>query len=468
MVAYRDVMRTDLSGEARMVVARRFWDVVHQLDDDEQSLPPFWAAFLDDEEARIVGAARALVSTKWISVTERLLHLLAMDESYFDESIVRQLGKRSGFPPDAWDVLDQINESDRAPMVAALLYRPEPEAERRWYELLEIETGYVVDHAIAVVARWGRPELLQALLAEPRMPIPKGLPPELRQADIRATAAFYLALTGDSAAIEFLVEQAESRDVHDAANACRWLAALGLPAAVAPIERILRGRDEHAAGVACAAAWDLGSPLLAPALCALVEAARGRDATVADQATRALGSIAGADWRDALASLDPSLRYHDGAPITFARLVDDLLSDQAEIVRRATFALQAMSGDDLGLESEGDLLSNLDGIEAWRARVQDRSRQDRSCHAAGVAEVRAAEPGAIEPGAIEPGAIEPVVAEVRATEPGAIEPVVAELRATEPDATEPDATTAFATEPGAWLFRGQRLAPAAPPARAMG
>lgn len=357
MVAYGDAAHNAVAAEARLAAARRFRDVVAQLDDDAGLLRPFTIALQEEaDDLRAVVATRALVATRWPEATAHLLHALTTDGPHLESSAVRLLGRRSGLPDDAWRMLDDVHEVDRAPLVAALLYRASAEGEQRWHEVMAVESADVAEQAIAAVARWGRPALLRPLLDEPRRPIPKQAPPELRPPDLRLDAAFHLALHGDAAAIDFLVEAAASTDATDAAVASLRLAELGLPAAVAPLDRLLRGDDAHAARVAIAGARQLGTPLLAPALRALV----GR-AALAGEATSALGSLGTAE-------LDPQLRYRDGAPLAQPALVDDLVSRRPGEATRAALALHALTGEELGLEGDNDLIANLAAIDAWRAR----------------------------------------------------------------------------------------------------
>jgi hypothetical protein len=314
---------------------------------------------------------------------------------------LRKLGRHAPLPDAAWDLVPRVHPSDQGALVHALLTWPSSAAEQRWRELVtgDFDT-YVVEQGIIAVARWNRPELLRALLAEPRRPIPasmKSLPLDLKPGDIRLEAAFRLALCGDHDAVEFLIAESAAREVRQSVDAIIHLTYLGLPIAIPLLERHLIGRSNYAVEYAMSAAGTLGSPLLGAALCALAEHPKARGVpSIPDEALRVLGSITGKHnaphmgddgsatphalrkraalvQHTALADLDPALRYHEGLPLTLAALVADLTSPHQGPVTDAAYTLRAITGEDFGFDPDDDLIGNLDALNAWRARAAQPS-----------------------------------------------------------------------------------------------
>ena len=385
--------RTDLPAEARERSARRFRDQVVQLDGaPADALAPFVAALASSDAYRRNAAARALVDAHAAAATEALLDAWASAGPPLDPTILRRLGRQVALPDRAWQLLAKVRPFERAALTTALLRRPSPQADLRWDQLVDGDDDAVAHAALDAAARWGTPDRLVALLARPRRVVPPGLPAELRPEDIRLQAAFRLGLTGSDAAIDFLLEQAATRDAPHAAGACVRLGWLGWPASLPPIARLLRGRNTYAAGLALDAAAALGAAALGPALLDLAERSSSAGSSLPDDALRALAAITGQSGADpgsdggsamsqasrrrasmiqrtALADLDARLRYHAGEPLTLRHLAGELVSIHAGEVRRAAHALHAITGDDVGFDPDDDLIGNLDALDAWRARA---------------------------------------------------------------------------------------------------
>ncbi len=396
------------SAELRLLAARRFRAIIGRFrDGGPPAIDALECAALATDQARVDAALRIYSALDDPQAVARFIDFylrasgVRPHRPYIADSHLRRLGAERPVP---FEVLDRVQSLEGLYLTFPRFRHPSEKARALFDPLLADADSYnyTLIQAMNGVARWPAPDLLRKVLALPPVQPPaggvpspiEGSPKALWPRDPRPHAAFLLALLGEADGLDALVRFASDRDDRIAGDAASRLAWLAHPAGIPPTAKLLRSRSSETVGAALDAVVDYGAVALAPAVIDLIErrvkaknavpddaigvlATQICDVTLPDEVSSFIGtpghrvSEAGRRralvlLRDAVAKLDPALRYRKARPLELAHLAGDLLGGPRTA---SAYQLRAITGEDHGGDPGDDVIANVPAIDAWRARA---------------------------------------------------------------------------------------------------
>lgn len=381
---YQDVIAGPARSPAEMLgsaraFARRIAEVAASGDEGLRVLEAGLrdAGSLRDDAALRANTAARILSAIAVPRAAELLLAAMRRENRLDASHLQRLARTQQV--EHWPALDAVPDRVKGDLALAIAGNDTALLD----QIVDGHHGVRPQLVVPVLAARSDLERLRTVAARPPDTVPRGRDRMLFADDDAAPlAAAYLALAGDSDAVESLVAMTRDSRHPYAGPAVMHLGRLGHPRAVEPAARLFKARKLDTVALALDAASALGTPQLGTALLDLVAARRGAAAystgTVSEDAARVVDELVGADaarnplaLRTKLLELDPALRYRGGQPLTLARLADDLASPHAGPRAQAAWGLRAATGEDHGYDLDDDLAANVAAIDAWQARARD-------------------------------------------------------------------------------------------------
>jgi hypothetical protein len=381
---YQDVIAGPARSPAEMLgsaraFARRIAEVAASGDEGLRVLEAGLrdAGSLRDDAALRANTAARILSAIAVPRAAELLLAAMRRENRLDASHLQRLARTQQV--EHWPALDAVPDRVKGDLALAIAGNDTALLD----QIVDGHHGVRPQLVVPVLAARSDLERLRTVAARPPDTVPRGRDRMLFADDDAAPlAAAYLALAGDSDAVESLVAMTRDSRHPYAGPAVMHLGRLGHPRAVEPAARLFKARKLDTVALALDAASALGTPQLGTALLDLVAARRGAAAystgTVSEDAARVVDELVGADaarnplaLRTKLQELDPALRYRNGQPLTLARLAHELASPHAGPRAQAAWGLRAATGEDHGYALDDDLAANVAAIDAWQTRARD-------------------------------------------------------------------------------------------------